>query len=89
MLFEWDADKRDINGIRHRLDLVDAQLLFDGRPVVTMPSPRDGESRFVSTGQIGRKFYSVVRTERREVIRLISFRRARDAEERAFNARFG
>jgi uncharacterized DUF497 family protein len=89
MLFAWDPDKRDINRERHKLDLLDAQLLFDGRPVITYPSPRDSELRFVSTGQIGPKFYSVVWTERGEAIRLISFRRARDGEERAYRARFG
>jgi hypothetical protein len=38
-MFEWDAAKRDRNLARHRLDLTDAQLLFDGRPVVSTPSP--------------------------------------------------
>ena len=89
MLFAWDPDKRDNNLARHKLDLIDGQLLFDGRPVITYPSPRDSELRFVSTGQIGPKFYSVVWTERGEAIRLISFRRARDGEERAYRARFG
>ena len=45
--------------------------------------------RFISTGQIGTKFYSVVWTERDATTRLISFRRARDGEERAYFARFG
>jgi uncharacterized DUF497 family protein len=78
VMFEWDAAKRDRNLARHRLDLTDAQLLFDGRPVVSTPSPRNGE-----------KFYSAVWTERGEAIRLISFRRARDGEERGNRARLG
>ena len=41
------------------------------------------------TGEIGGKFYSVVWTVRAAGPRLISFRRARDAEERAHRARFG
>jgi uncharacterized DUF497 family protein len=89
MLFSWDPDKREINRARHKLDLLDGQILFDGRPVVTYPSPRNSEMRFVSTGQIGPKFYSVVWMERDEAIRLISFRRARNGEERAYYARFG
>ena len=67
-MFEWDAAKRDRNLARHRLDLTDAQLLFDGRPVVSTPSPRDEEMRFVTTGRIGEKFYSAVWTERGEAI---------------------
>lgn len=89
MLFEWDEGKRARNLDRHKLDLIDGQMLFDGRPVVTYPSPRSGEARFVTTGEIGGKFYSVVWTARAAATRLISFRRARDAEERAHRARFG
>ena len=89
MLFSWDPAKREINRVRHKLDLLDGQILFDGRPVVTFPSPRGSEMRFVSTGQIGPKFYTVVWMERDEKTRLISFRRARVGEERAYHARFG
>jgi uncharacterized DUF497 family protein len=57
--------------------------------VITFPSPRDTEMRFVSTGQIGPKFYTVVWMERDAKTRLISFRRARSGEESAYHARFG
>lgn len=50
MLFEWDENKREINRERHRLDLTDGQMLFDGRPVVSYPSPRDDEQRVVTVG---------------------------------------
>lgn len=89
MLFEWDETKRAANRDQHRLDLLDGQLLFDGRPVIDYPSPRGGELRFVTVGLIGTKFYAVIWTERGEAIRLISFRRARDGEERAYRARYG
>ncbi len=89
MDFEWDEAKRARNLDRHRLDLIDGALLFDGRPVVTFPSPRGDELRFSTTGFIGTKFYTVVWTERGDAIRLISFRRARHAEEREHQARFG
>lgn len=89
MLFEWDEVKRARNLDRHKLDLIDGHLLFDGRPVVTYPSPRGGEARFVTTEEIGGKFYSVVWIARAEATRLTSFRRARDAEERAHRARIG
>lgn len=89
MIFEWDEGKRARNLDRHKLDLIDGQMLLDGRPVVTHPSPRGGEPRFVTTREIGGKFHSVVWTERAAATRLISFRRARDAEERAHRARFG
>jgi uncharacterized DUF497 family protein len=89
MIFEWDENKRETNRQKHNLDLIDAQYLFDGRPVVTYPSPRGNEPRLVTIGAVGPKFYAVVWTQRSLVIRLISFRRARDGEERAYRARFG
>ena len=84
MPFAWDENKRYLNLVRHRLDLVDAQDLFDGRPTIVIPSPRQGEIGFVAVGLIENKFHAVVWTHRGEVTRLISFRRARDAEVRAY-----
>ena len=89
MDFEWDEKKRAINLAEHGLDLIDATPLFDGRPVFTYPSPRHGEERFVTVGQLTNRFFAVVWTERVESIRLISFRRARDAEERKYRTIFG
>jgi hypothetical protein len=31
MLFEWDGDGRGANHMRHKLDLIEWQILFDGR----------------------------------------------------------
>jgi uncharacterized DUF497 family protein len=89
MDFEWDEKKRAVNLAEHGLDLIDATPLFDGRPVFTYPSPRHGEERFVTVGQLTNRFFAVVWTERVEAIRLISFRRARDAEERKYRTIFG
>jgi uncharacterized DUF497 family protein len=88
-LFEWDENKRCANLARHHLDLIDGQALFDGRPVITYSSPRDGEPRFVTVGRLGPKFFSLVWTSRGDAIRLTSFRRARDGEERLHRARIG
>ncbi len=50
MDFEWDEAKRARNLQRHGLDMIDAHLLFDGRPVVSAASPRGEEMRFATTG---------------------------------------
>lgn len=88
-MFEWDERKREINLRTHKLDLIDGQYLFGGRPAVTYPSMRGNEARFVTVGLIGAKFCAVVWTERGGGTRLISLRRARDGEERAYRACFG
>jgi len=89
MRFEWDDDKREANLAKHRLDLFDAINLFDGRPVHTYPSQRGDERRFVTVGLITGVFVAAIWTERGDAVRLISLRRARDGEKRAYRARHG
>jgi uncharacterized protein len=84
-MFEWDETKRLKNKARRGLDFADASLIFDGRPLVTAPSSRSNEERFVSTAEIDGYLYSVVWTWRGQNQRIISFRRASDAEERAYH----
>ncbi len=88
-VFEWDEAKRLTNLNRRGLDFADADLLFDGRPVATSSSLRNDEHRFVSTAKIDDKPYTVVWTWRGDNQRIISFRRASNAEERAYRQVFG
>jgi uncharacterized DUF497 family protein len=88
-MLEWDEAKRLKNLERRGLDFADADLLFDGRPVTTAPSRRSSEDRFVSTAEIEGKLYTVVWLWRGEDQRIISFRRASNAEERAYRQTFG
>jgi uncharacterized protein len=88
-MFEWDEEKRQRNIEKHNLDFLDAGLLFDGRPVITGTSDNVAETRFVTVGKIGPKFYTVIWTWRAMARRIISFRRARDVEERAYRHAHG
>lgn len=83
-MFEWDENKRAKTLKERGLDFRDACLIFDGRPVAHIPACKDDEARFVSVALIGEKFFSVVWTWRGEWRRIISFRRARDGEEKAY-----
>ena len=89
MEFEWDEAKRALNLSKHGLDLKDGQLLFDGRPALSYPSPRFGELRHVTIGQVDQRMVALVWVIRDGVIRLISLRSARDAEKREYRARHG
>jgi len=89
MRFTWDEAKRWSNLAKHRLDLLQARQLFDGRPVVTYPSPRGGEDRFVSVGVVDDRMVAVVWLTREDGTRLISLRRARDGEERTYRELHG
>jgi hypothetical protein len=66
-----------------------AFALFDGRPLLTVPTPRDDEERFLSVGLIEGRFFAVKWTWRDGAVRLITARRARDAEEKRYRALYG
>ena len=89
MGFEWDDDKQRSNLAKHQVDFTYVRALFDGRPIMTVDSPRRDESRYASTGEVDGRFYTVVWTLRGDTIRLISARRARDAEQRAYRSFHG
>ncbi len=84
MDFEWDEDKRQATLEARNLDFLLADLFFDGRPVLHRASPRNGERRTISVAFVNGAFLTLVWTKRGENIRLISLRRSRVAEERAY-----
>ncbi len=84
MEFEWDEDKRQATLAARGLDFAFANRFFDGRPVLHRASPRNGEIRTVSVAFVEGAFLTLVWTDRGENIRVISFRRSRVAEERAY-----
>jgi uncharacterized DUF497 family protein len=84
MEFEWDEEKRLSNIEKHGFDFRDVEILFDGRPTYTQESPRGGEDRYLTTADFVGRLMTVVWTARGNKIRIISVRRARDAEERNY-----
>ncbi|MGI8475771.1 MAG: BrnT family toxin [Thermomicrobiales bacterium] len=89
MNFEWDEAKRLSNLAKHGIDFRVGRRLFDGRPVVTIPSPFSDEARFLTTGVVDDLFITVVWTYRADGIRIISARRARNAEKGAHRSLYG
>lgn len=88
-MFEWDAAKR-LRVLHDRgLDFEDATQVFDGRPAIHLQARRNDEDRIVTTAEINGKLYTVVWTWRGSNQRIISFRRARDGEERAYRTAHG
>jgi uncharacterized DUF497 family protein len=89
MLYEWDENKRLATLKERGLDFRDAPRLFDGRPLYTYPSPRGDEHRQVSVGLLANWLISLVWMDRDGVRRIISMRRASNAQKRQFRALFG
>lgn len=89
MEFEWSQAKRiAVLGARG-LDFLDARRLLDGRPMLTAPSLRGAEERWISIGEINSELLAIVWTGRGEAIRIITMRKARDEEKRRYRALFG
>jgi uncharacterized DUF497 family protein len=89
-LFGWHENKRLRHLARRRIDFVDADRVFDGRPVITTLSGYADETPFVSTAALDDgKFYSMIWTWRGARRPVISFRRARYGEEREHRQLYG
>jgi uncharacterized DUF497 family protein len=80
--FEWDEDNRFSDLKKHKRDFFDARDMFDGRPLFTTIGLDHDEVRTVSTGVQLDRHLTVIWTVRETRIRIISLRRARNAEER-------
>jgi uncharacterized DUF497 family protein len=81
MRYAWDEAKRAANLRKHGLDFVDAPEVFDG-PTCTVEDDRlaYGERRFLTIGLLRGVAVSIVHTETKHEIRIISFRNATKRE---------
>ena len=85
MNFEWDDIKRKINIKKHRMDFIDAPVVFDSYTLTVKDDRFDyGEERFISFGVLKERVVVVVHTENDNSIRIISMRRATKYEEKAY-----
>jgi uncharacterized DUF497 family protein len=83
MEFEWDENKNATNLSKHRIDFDDAIGIFEG-PVMEFRSDREGEQRWIAIGLLDGREIAVIYTIRDDVHRIISARRARKHERRAY-----
>ncbi|MGI2032427.1 BrnT family toxin [Rhizobium panacihumi] len=88
--FEWDEQKAASNLLKHRISFSAASEVFND------PNAIDSEERSMEYGEVRRRivglgngiFLAVIYTERSDMIRIISARRATRAERREYeNAR--
>ena len=89
MDFAWSEAKRIAVLEARGLDFIDAEILFDGRPLYTVASPRGAEERWLSVGELNGRLIAIVWTQRREAIRIITMRRARNEEKRRYGTLYG
>jgi uncharacterized DUF497 family protein len=78
--FEFDEVKSQANLLKHGINFVDAQALWDDPGLLEIPAKTEDEPRYLMIGLINGKHWSSVITYRGTNIRLISVRRARTEE---------
>ena len=80
MDFEYDPEKSDSNKIKHGIDLVEAQELWNDIDLLVIPAKTIDEPRLLVIAKIGKKHWTGIITYRSDNIRIISVRRDRDEE---------
>lgn len=78
--FEFDEAKSQTNLLKHGINFVDAQALWDDPRLLEIPAKTEDEPRYLMIGLINGKYWSAVITHRGSNIRLISVRRSRTEE---------
>jgi len=78
--FEFDPEKSAANTIKHGIDFVQAQALWDDANRVEVPARTVGEPRWLVVGRVSGLHWSAVVTYRDRRVRIISVRRSRPEE---------
>lgn len=78
--FEFDEAKSKINFLKHGIDFLNAQMLWNDPMLIEIPAKTTDEPRYLVIGLIDAKHWSAVITYRSANIRLISVRRSRTEE---------
>jgi len=77
MNIEFDPGKSDTNKIKHGIDFIEAQELWNDIDLLEIPAKTTDEPRYLIIGKIDDKHWTGIITYRKENIRIISVRRAR------------
>jgi uncharacterized DUF497 family protein len=82
--FEFDEAKSAANKVMHGIDFVEAQELWADPWRAQLKGRPGDEERFLIVAPIGDEFWTAAVTYRGETVRVISVRRSRREEVRAY-----
>ena len=72
MRFKWDEAKRESNILKHGIDFIDVEKVFEGLTVTILDDSFDyAEDRFITLGLLDGRVAVIVHTETNDVIRII------------------
>ncbi len=80
MNFEFDIKKSKSNKIKHEIDFVEAQEIWEDSNLIEFPAKTIDEIRFIVIGKINETHWAGIITYRGANIRIISIRRSRTEE---------
>jgi uncharacterized DUF497 family protein len=85
MEYDWDPFKNQRNIKKHGLDFEDAEIVFTGN-VIHFQDERFpyGEDRFITLGEIEGRVVIIVHTQRENLTRIISMRKANEREKKIY-----
>ena len=78
--FEFDETKSQANLLKHGINFIDVQALWDDPSLMEIPANTEDEPRYLMIGLIQNKHWSAIITYRNSNVRLISVRRSRSEE---------
>jgi uncharacterized protein len=82
MRFKWDEAKRESNLLKHGIDFIKIEEVFEGETATILDERFGyGEERFITLGLLDGRVVVIVHTETDDLIRLISARKATSNEE--------
>lgn len=82
--FEWDEQKNIVNQQKHNISFEVAVHIFDDIFLEALTKDNYGEKRWIALGRLENKEIVVISTHRQERKRIISARRARENERKAY-----
>ncbi len=87
MELDWDEEKRQDALRRHGVDFADvARIDFTAARIIIDDRRDYGEPRWITYGLVGDRLHVVCWTIRNERMRVISFRKANEREQKIFAA---
>jgi uncharacterized DUF497 family protein len=86
MEFEYDPVKSKTNKDKHGIDFIEAQKLWEDPCLLEIPARTVDEKRFLVIAKMENKYWAGIITYRKENIRIISVRRARDEEIKLYES---
>jgi hypothetical protein len=86
MPFQFDENKSLSNRKKHGIDFIEAQSLWNDPERVIIPAREMDEIRNLIIGRIEKTVWSAIYTIRKENIRIISVRKARENEKEIYES---